>query len=267
MSLGATIRQARLFSHPSGNLFGAAVDHFVGYGDVRAGGLANLPAALSQIMRGFPDSVTMLAGTAKHLWGTYAGRSALIVQAGCFTVDDRVCELVATVDDALRLGADAIAVAIPVRGKSEGMYLRWLTDTVSAASTAGLPVVAHIYPRDFTGPARIEFTPDQIAWAVRCGIETGVDVVKVGYPGDQAAFADIVASCPAPIVVAGGPKTDTFAGALSQLADAMACGARGAVIGRNLWGHPEPAKAATALRAIVHDGACVTDALATAGLE
>ena len=43
MTLGTAVRLARLFSHPSGNLFGGAVDHFVGYGDVRYGGLADLP--------------------------------------------------------------------------------------------------------------------------------------------------------------------------------------------------------------------------------
>ncbi|RVD53093.1 aldolase, partial [Mesorhizobium sp. M2D.F.Ca.ET.140.01.1.1] len=52
MSLGTKVRLARLFSHPSGNLFGGAVDHFVGYGDVRKGGLADLPGALARVMVG-----------------------------------------------------------------------------------------------------------------------------------------------------------------------------------------------------------------------
>ncbi|MCH9815021.1 MAG: aldolase, partial [Actinomycetia bacterium] len=43
MGLGIDVRLSRLFSHPSGNLFGIAVDHFVGYGNVREGGLSNLP--------------------------------------------------------------------------------------------------------------------------------------------------------------------------------------------------------------------------------
>ena len=48
MGLGTDVRLARLFSHPSGNLFGIAVDHFVGYGNVREGGLANLPEAVNR---------------------------------------------------------------------------------------------------------------------------------------------------------------------------------------------------------------------------
>jgi class I fructose-bisphosphate aldolase len=247
MGLGTTIRMARLFSHSSGSL----IDHFVGYGDVRAGGLADLPSALSKIVAAGPDTVTMVGGTAKHLWAPYAGRVSLIVQGGCFTADDRIHELVGTPEDAVRLGADALAVAIPVRGDSEGSYLRWLTDSVRAAAPLEIPIVAHIYPRN--RDKQIIFTPEEIAWAVRCGIETGVDVIKVGYPG-EAAFAEIVRSCPTPIVMAGGPKSATLTEALQQIVEGQRSGARGAVIGRNMWGASDITAAARAYKAVIHDG-------------
>jgi class I fructose-bisphosphate aldolase len=116
MSIGREVRLKRIFSNPSGNLFGVAVDHFVGYGNAVSGGLANLPKALAATMAGKPDSVTIQVGTAKNLWVPYAGSAALIIQGGCFTVDDRISELLARPIDAIRLGADALAVAIPVRG-------------------------------------------------------------------------------------------------------------------------------------------------------
>ena len=114
----------------------------------------------------------------------------------------------------MRYGADALAVAIPVRGDTEGEYIRWLTDTVNAAARFEMPVIAHVYPRDFSDGGKIVFTPDQIAYAVRIGFETGVDVIKVGYTGDFESFQETVATCPVPIVIAGGPKTDTLLGAL-----------------------------------------------------
>ncbi|TIV44770.1 MAG: aldolase, partial [Mesorhizobium sp.] len=209
MSLGTKVRLARLFSHPSGNLFGGAVDHFVGYGDVRKGGLADLPGALARVMAGKPDYVSIQPGTARHLWPQYAGKAALVIQAGCFTPDDRISELIATPEDAVRAGADALAVAIPVRGATEGKYIRWLTDSVNAAARYGMPVVAHIYPRDFTDGAKIIFTPDEIAYAARIGYESGVDVIKIGYTGDFESFRETVRTCPVPVVIAGGPKTDT----------------------------------------------------------
>lgn len=267
MGLGLQVRLARLFSHSSGRLFGAAVDHFVGYGNVREGGLADLPGALKRVMGGKPDYVSILPGSARHLWGEHAGAAALVIQGGCFTADDRIRELIATPEDAVRLGADALAVAIPVRGATEGGYIRWLTDTVSAAARFEMPVVAHVYPRDFTDGARIVFTPDDIAYAVRVGFEAGVDVVKVGYTGDPESFRRTVETCPIPVVIAGGPKTDNLLGALEQTAEALRAGARGAVVGRNLWGHGDATKAARAFRSVIHDGTSPREALAAAGLQ
>jgi fructose-bisphosphate aldolase, class I len=265
MGLGSKIRLSRLFSNPSGNLFGGAVDHFVGYGNVREGGLANLPAALERVMAGGPDYVSIQPGAARLLWERYAGKASLVIQGGCFTADDRIRQLIATPEDAVRHGADALAVAIPVRGATEGEYIRWLTDSVRDAARFEMPIVAHIYPRDFSRGGEIVFTPDEIAYAVRIGIETGVDVVKVGYTGDFESFRETVASCPVPVVMAGGPKTETLLGALEQTAAALRAGARGAVVGRNLWGHGDATSAARAFKAVIHEGLEPTAALAAAG--
>ena len=73
----------------------------------------------------------------------------------------------------LWLGADAIAVAIGVRGPNEGRFLKILANAVEETDRINLPVVAHIYPRDFSDTPRIVNDPDNIMWAVRCGIECG----------------------------------------------------------------------------------------------
>ena len=263
MGLGTAIRLSRLFANPSGNLFGIAVDHFVGYGNVREGGLADLPRAVEQCMRAHPDTMTMTPGTAKHVWGSYAGQAALIIQASYWTADDRIRDRLATPADAVRLGADALAVAIGVRGETEGDFIRWLSDAVSAAAPYELPIVAHIYPRDYSDGVKIVFTPDEIAYAVRVGIETGVDVIKVGYPGDEKAFAEIIASCPVPVVMAGGPKEPTLKGALTQIHAGMRAGARGAVVGRNIWGEADMEHAARAYAAVIHDGLDADKAIAS----
>jgi class I fructose-bisphosphate aldolase len=265
MGLGTEIRLSRLFSNPSGHLFGGAVDHFVGYGNVREGGLADLPGALARVMAGEPDYVSIQPGAARHLWPAYAGKAALVIQAGCFTADDRIRQLIASPEDAVRYGADALAVAIPVRGNTEGEYIRWLTDTVNAAARFEMPVIAHVYPREFTDGAKVVFTPDEIAYAVRIGFETGVDLIKVGYTGDFDSFRETVATCPVPIVIAGGPKADSLLGALKQTVDALRAGAKGAVVGRNLWGHGDTTKAARAFRLVIHDGMEPEKALSDAG--
>src|SRR5438034_272388 len=116
----------------------------------------------------------------------------------------------------LRLGADAIAVAIGVRGPNEGKFLRILAEMVEEADRIGLPVISHIYPRDFSKGAAIVFDHDNILWAVRCGIECGADVIKVPFTGDIESFREIVSTSPVPVVAAGGPRSETLDEALEM---------------------------------------------------
>ena len=105
-----------------------------------------------------------------------------------------------------------------------------------------------------------------IAWAVRCAVEVGADVVKTPYCGDVQAHAQIVADCPVPVVAAGGPKMDNLASALAMMVEVVQSGARGATIGRNIWGFPQITAAVQAFKAVIHDGLAPEDAMTRAGL-
>jgi class I fructose-bisphosphate aldolase len=266
MGVGKSVRLNRLFSHPSGRLCSVAVDHFIGYQKGLPAGLTDLPKAIGAIVEGMPDAITMHKGPAASIWPKYAGKIPLIVEAIDFTVNDSVIEVMVTVEEALRLGADALAVAIGVRGPNEGKFLKMLASAVEQASKWDFPIVSHLYPRDFRGEPKIVFDPENIAWAVRCGIECGADVLKVPYTGDPKSYGQIVASCPVPLVAAGGPKAETLQDALTLMSGVVASGARGATIGRNIWGFPQVTAAVKAFKAVIHDGASVADAMKGAGL-
>jgi class I fructose-bisphosphate aldolase len=268
MNLGKRIRLNRIFSHPSGRLCSVAVDHFIGYGRLAGGGgLSNLPAALERVVAGAPGAVTMQKGTAMTAWAPYAGKVPLIIQAGCFTADDRVIECITDPEECVRLGADAIAVAIGIFGPHEGRFIKILSDAVTAATRFDLPVIAHIYPRDFSGATpRIIFDPESILWATRMGIELGVDVIKVGYTGDVASFREVVASSPVPVVAAGGPKCPNLRTALKTMEGVVQAGARGATIGRNVWGVARTAEAIRAFKSVILEGRDVESALKAEGL-
>ncbi len=254
MSLGKAIRLRRIFSHPSGRLLSVAVDHFVGYPQTMTGGLHNLPGTLADVVAARPDAVTMFSGAASNCWHPHAGKIALIIQLGCSTSDDRVAEILGSVKGASRIGADAVAVGINVRGNSEGYYLRVLSNAVEEAEPFGLPVIAHIYPRVFEGAPVIAADADNIAWAVRCGIECGADVIKVAYPGDALAFKQIIECSPVPIVAAGGPRTEGFEEALVQADAAISAGASGVTVGRNVWSRDRDTVAAiAAYKLVVHE--------------
>ncbi|MBI4558161.1 MAG: aldolase [Candidatus Hydrogenedentes bacterium] len=267
MGIGKQIRLRRIFAHPSGRLCSVAVDHFITYQKGLPRGLVNVPRTLAQLVRGQPDAVTMEKGMAKNAWGPHAGRVPLIISSVIFTPDDSVIEMIAHPEEVLRMGADAIAVAIGVRGPNEGRYLKMLTDIVEEAGRIELPVMAHIYPRDFSDAPRVVHDPDNILWAVRCGLECGADVIKTPYTGDVASFRDIVATSPVPVVAAGGPKANTLRDAVGMMGDAVKAGACGATIGRNIWGTSNPTKALLAFKAVIHDRRAPLVALRNAGLS
>ena len=267
MPIGKQVRLSRIFSHPSGRICTIAVDHFIGYQAGIPQGLRRMDVTLAAIVAARPDAVTMYPGMAATVWAEFAGQVPLIIQSILDRSDDSVYEQVCTPEDAVRLGADATAIVAYVRGSSEGRYLRAVADCVRDAARFELPVICHIYPRDAHDLAVISHAPEDVAWAVRCATELGVDVIKTPYCGDVAAHAQIVADCPLPVVAAGGPKQKTLAGALAMMADVVQSGARGATIGRNAWGFPDVTRAVEAFKAVIHEGMSPEEALRSVGLS
>jgi class I fructose-bisphosphate aldolase len=252
MNIGKRTRLNRLFAHPSGNLCSVAVDHFIGYSLGLPRGLREIEQTLAAVAAGKPDAVTLHKGAALSAWAPYAGKIPLILQSVIARPDDSACEAIAVPDDAVRLGADAFAVAIFVRGASEGAHIRMLADQVRQAEKYEMPVICHTYPRNFEGTARVSFTPEDIAWAVRCALEAGADVIKTPYCGDVASYRQIVNDCPVPLVAAGGPQAETLEAALTMIGEVMESGARGATIGRNVWGFEDIPYAVKAFKRIIH---------------
>jgi class I fructose-bisphosphate aldolase len=266
MNVGKLVRLNRIFAHPSGRLCSIAVDHFIGYTGGIPEGLRQIRATLAAIVAGEPDAVTMHKGIAATAWSPFAGQVPLIVQSVIGRPDDTAYEKLTTPEEAVRLGADAIAVVAFVRGRTEARHLRVVADCVREAVRFDLPVICHIYPRDMSGLPKVSFVPEDVAWAVRCAVEVGVDVVKTPYCGDVQAYAQIVADSPVPVVAAGGPKQETLESALGMIAEVVQSGARGATIGRNVWGFAQITKAVFAFKAVIHDEKRPKEALRIAGL-
>jgi len=277
MGLGKVIRLKRLFSHRSGRLCSVAVDHYIVYGIGLPASLRRIESTLAALVAGLPDAITMHKGVALSAWEQFGGQVPWILQTVIARPDDTACEQVATVEEAVRLGADAVATVAFLNRPSEAAHIRVVADMVREAARYDMPVVAHVYPRVseeagqrdpamFSSGAAISLSPEDVAWAVHCALEVGVDVIKTPYCGDVAAFRDIIEESPRPVVVAGGPKTPTLAEALAMTSDAMRAGARGATVGRNIWSHADPTSALRAFKAVIHDGASPEEAMRSVGL-
>ena len=94
--------------------------------------------------------------------------------------------------------------------------------------------------------------------ACRICAEYGAKVVKTYYCED---FEKIVEGCPVPVVIAGGPKTDSILGVFEFVYDGIQKGAAGVNLGRNIWQDDCPTGVARALQAVIHENVTPKEAL------
>jgi DhnA family fructose-bisphosphate aldolase class Ia len=87
-----------------------------------------------------------------------------------------------------------------------------------------------------------------------------IKIIKTNYTGSIESFKAVIESCPAPVVIAGGPKCKSISEVLQTTYDAVKAGAAGLSIGRNVFQCEDPTKITKALASIVHQGASVEQA-------
>ena len=146
--------------------------------------------------------------------------------------------LIGTVEEAIRLGADAVSLHINIGSKEEPEMLQKLGIISDKCDEWSVPLVAMMYPRGEN--IKNPHDPEIVAHAARVGAEAGADVVKTVYTGDPASFRRVVRGCPVPIVIAGGPKANTDREILEMCEGAMMAGAKGVTFGRNIFQHKNP---------------------------
>jgi DhnA family fructose-bisphosphate aldolase class Ia len=159
--------------------------------------------------------------------------------------------LVSSVEQAIRLGVDAISVHVNIGGCStEPDMLCDLGEIADECDSMGMPLLAMTYARGKNSTG----TPEEIAHVARVGGELGADIVKCPYTGDIKSMKLVTGSCPAPVVIAGGPKCENDYEVLKMVEDALAAGAIGISLGRNIFQHARPDLMTAALRAVIIDG-------------
>jgi len=148
-------------------------------------------------------------------------------------------------EDAIRMNASAVAVQCFVGGKGERDSLETLCRFADAGYRYGIPVLG------VTAVGKeMERTPKYFGLATRILAEQGASFVKTYYCED---FEKVVASCPVPIVIAGGKKIPE-ADALEMAYRAIDCGAKGVDMGRNVFQSTHPVEMMKAIRKVVHEG-------------
>jgi predicted phospho-2-dehydro-3-deoxyheptonate aldolase len=231
--------------------FMIAMDHGVTLGPVR--GLEDMQEIVTAVLKGGADAVVVHKGIAKHVDTHNKG---LIIHVSASTKLGSKPNLkvgVCTVEEAFRLGADAVSAHINIGAQEEHVMLEFLGSLSEQCDSFGLPLLAMMYPRGPNIKNENEF--EAVSHAARIGAELGADIVKTVYTGDQDSFRKVVRSCPVPVVVAGGPRMKTDLEVLELAENSMRSGAAGLSFGRNVFQHEKPEAICKALSAIVHEGA------------
>jgi len=255
MESGKTRRMRRIIKDDS-KTFIIAMDHGVTVGPVA--GLEDMQQTVNQVSKGGADAVLVHKGIAKHVRTDGTG---LIIHVSASTKLGSKPNLkvgVCTLEEAIRLGADAVSAHINVGAEEEDRMLEFLGSLSEHCDTFGIPLLAMMYPR---GPGvRNEHDYEVVSHAARIGAELGADMVKTVYTGDVESFRRVVRSCPAPVVVAGGPKMNSDLEVLELAEKSVAAGAAGLSFGRNVFQHANPELMTQALASIVHKRATAKDA-------
>jgi len=165
---------------------------------------------------------------------------------------------VCTLEEAIRLGADAVSAHVNIGEQEEDKMLEFLGALSEQCEYFGIPLLAMMYPRGPNIKSEHEF--EVVSHAARIGAELGADLVKTVYTGNLDSFRRVVRSCPVPIVVAGGPSMKSDLEVLDLAENSMKAGAAGLSFGRNVFQHRNPEAMSRALAAIVHNGATSQEA-------
>ena len=258
MFLGKEVRLKRLLG-PSGRLLSITIDHPITRGLLP--GLEDIRTTMRQVVAGGPDAITMHKGIAEKVFAPYAGQSAMIMKASAYSVQYHATydAPVADVEEAVRLGADAISVGCIVGGPEQADQLTFLGKISKEASSAGMPLVAHIYPKGSL--IKDPHAAKAVTYAARVGAELGVDIIKTLWTGSAESFREVVEGCPAIVALAGGEMGETLEDYLRMTRDALDVGLGGVTYGRFVWQHQHPSAVIKALRALIHDNASVANSL------
>jgi len=163
---------------------------------------------------------------------------------------------IGSVDEALRIGADAVVVYVALAGENEPEAIAYLSSIGETCERLGMPFIAEAeYPNAYQSLNSMAEShgPEYLMRNARLCAEMGADIVKVNWSGDAASFGDIIRACDRPVVLAGGSLISDEE-LLTRMAQARGVGAVGCSVGRNIFQHQDPEAITRAISRVFRDG-------------
>ena len=243
---GMQNRYARSFTAASGRTVMLAIDH--GYFQGPTTGLERVDVNIVPLLP-YADALMLTRGILRTtIPPAFARGTVLRASGGPSILKELSNEQIALdIEDALRLNAAAMAVQVFVGGEYESQSIHNLTRLVDLGARHGVPVLGvTAVGKNMTRDARY------FRLACRICAELGAHFVKTYYVPE--GFETITASCPVPVIMAGGKKLPEPE-ALEMAYRAVSEGAAGVDMGRNIFQSEAPAAMIQAVRKVVHENA------------
>ena len=240
---GMKNRLARVFSPESGRTVMLAVDH--GYFQGPTTGLERIDLNIVPLLPSC-DALFCTRGILRSVIPAESSKPMVLRASGGPSILKELSdeEIAMDMEDAIRLNAAGVGIQVFIGGEHETRSIHNMTRLVDAGLRCGIPVMG------VTAVGR-EMVRDAKYFRLACRMiaELGAHYVKTYYVAD--GFETVTASCPVPIVMAGGQKLPEIE-ALTMAYNAVQQGAAGVDMGRNIFQSEGPKAMIAAVRAVVH---------------
>lgn len=257
--VGKQIRMERIMDRNKRKTILVPLDHGVTVGPIH--GIKDIRGAVDEVAEGGANAIIEhkgLVGAGHRKSGTDIGLIVHLSASTSLSPYPHAKTLVSSVEEAIKLGADAVSIHVNIGDNQEKEMLNDFGRVAYEARTWGMPLVAMVYPRG--EQIKDEYDVSVVKHAARVGSEMGADIVKVSYTGSPESFQEVVDGATVPVVIAGGAKMGSDFEILEMVKGAMAAGGAGVSIGRNVFQHDRPSKLVKAMAAIIHRDATVEEA-------
>jgi fructose-bisphosphate aldolase/2-amino-3,7-dideoxy-D-threo-hept-6-ulosonate synthase len=221
--------------------------------------LSDVRARTEEAVSGGANVIMMSKGMIRLAEPAFSRETALalLLSASANPGEDRPSVVqIAQVEEAARLGADAVVLFVALGGETEAGMVGTLSAVGGECDRLGMPLIAEAeFPTTY---ARVEdladtYGVDYLLRNVRLCAELGADIVKTNWPGSAESFARLVeATAGIPMVLAGGSQVDDGE-LLGRMEAAVSAGAIGCSVGRNIFMHAHPEAITRALSRVIRE--------------
>ncbi|MGC8804618.1 MAG: 3-hydroxy-5-phosphonooxypentane-2,4-dione thiolase [Candidatus Ratteibacteria bacterium] len=240
---GMKNRLSKIFNPNTGKTVMLAIDH--GYFQGPTTGLERIDVTILPLLQ-YSDTLMLTRGILRSIIPpTYTNGIVVRASGGPTVLKELSNEQIAMdIEDAIRLNAAAVAVQVFIGGEYETQSVHNMTRLVDMGQRYGIGVLG------VTAVGK-ELVRDAKYMRLACRVcaELGATYVKTYYVNED--FETVTASCPVPIVIAGGKKIPEF-DALKMAYNAIQEGACGVDMGRNIFQAEDPVAMIQAVRMVVH---------------